>query len=99
MKPMTYVIVARWQARDGERDKIESILRELVQECRKEQGVRQFVAHRSFERPDEFLLYEQYESEQAFLDHQQTAHFKTLVLEQAAPRLAHRERLPFGILD
>jgi quinol monooxygenase YgiN len=96
---MTYVIVARWRARDGEHEKIESILHDLVQECRKEPGVRQFVAHRSLELPDEFLLYEQYESEQAFLDHQQTTHFKMLVLEQAVPRLAHRERLPFSVLD
>jgi quinol monooxygenase YgiN len=96
---MTYVIVARWQAREGERGKIESILHDLAQESRKEPGVRQFIAHRSHESPNDFLLYEQYENEQAFLDHQQTAHFKTLVLERAVPLLAHRERLPFAIID
>jgi quinol monooxygenase YgiN len=96
---MTYVIVARWQAREGEGEQIESILRDLVQESRREPGVKQFIAHRSHEKPNDFLLYEQYENEQAFLDHQQTAHFKTLVLERAVPLLAHRERLPFAILD
>jgi hypothetical protein len=39
------------------------------------------VAQRSNDDPYEFLLYEQYESEQAFRDHQQTPHFKRLVLE------------------
>jgi quinol monooxygenase YgiN len=95
---MAYVIIARWQARDGEREKIESILRELAPESRKEPGVRQFVAHRSHDNPNDFLLYEEYDSEQAFIDHQQTAHFKTLVLERAVPLLAHRERLPFAVL-
>ena len=76
---MPYVIVARWRPRDGERDRIEAILRELVSEVRKEPGNLQFVAQRSNDDPDEFLLYEQYESEQAFRDHQQTPHFKRLV--------------------
>jgi (4S)-4-hydroxy-5-phosphonooxypentane-2,3-dione isomerase len=78
------VIVARWRPRGGERDKIEAILRELVSEIRKEPGNLAFVAQRSNDDPYEFLLYEQYESEQAFRDHQQTPHFKRLVLERGA---------------
>jgi quinol monooxygenase YgiN len=35
---MPYVIVAPWRPRDGERDRIEAILRELVSEVRKEPG-------------------------------------------------------------
>jgi quinol monooxygenase YgiN len=99
MKTMTYVIVARWKAREGEGETIASILRDLVPECRREPGVRQFIAHRSHDNPNDFLIYEQYENEQAFIDHQQTVHFKTMVLERAVPLLAHRERLPFAILD
>ena len=37
---MTYVVVARWEVREGEREKVESILHDLVQECRKEPCVR-----------------------------------------------------------
>jgi quinol monooxygenase YgiN len=96
---MAYVIIARWRARDGEREKVESILHELVPHSCKEPGVIHFIAHRSHDNPDDFLLYEQYVNEQAFIDHQQTAHFKTLVLERAVPLLAHRERLPFAVLD
>jgi quinol monooxygenase YgiN len=66
---MPYVIVARWRPRDGERDRIEAILRELVSEVRKEPGNLAFVAQRSNDDPYEFLLYEQYEREQAFRDH------------------------------
>jgi quinol monooxygenase YgiN len=59
----------------------------------------QFIVNRSMDDPSEFLLYEQYASEQAFRDHQQTAHFKRLVLEQAVPLLARREREAFAVLD
>ena len=96
---MAYVIVARWRPREGERDKIEAILRELVREVRKEPGNLQFTAQRSNEDPAEFLLYEQYENEQAFRDHQQTPHFKRLVLEGAVPLLARRERQAFTIVE
>ena len=95
---MSYVIVARWRAREGEGEKVEAIVRELVPACRQEPGVLQFVSHRSLDNPNEFLLYEEYKGEQDFLDHQQTSHFKTLVVGSAIPLLEHRERLPFNIL-
>ena len=96
---MTYVIVARWHAREGEAKNVESILHDLVPASRKEPGVLQFIAHRSADNPNEFLLYEQCKNEQAFADHQQTEHFKKLVLGRAVPLLAHRERLPFNVLS
>ena len=96
---MTYVIIARWRPRDGERDKVEAILRELAKEVRTEPGNLQFVVNRSVDDPDDFLLYEQYASEQDFRDHQQTPHFKRLVLEQAVPLLARRERQAFAVLE
>lgn len=95
---MTYVIVARWRPVDGKTQEIERILNELVSATRAEPGVLQFVAHRALDDPNDFLLYEQYASEQAFRDHQKTAHFKLLVLERAVPLLAHRERRAFELL-
>jgi quinol monooxygenase YgiN len=96
---MSYVIIARWRARDGEREKIEAILRELAKEVRQEPGNLQFVVNRSMDDSHEFLLYEDYAGEQAFRDHQQTPHFKRLVLELALPLLAHRERQAFAVLE
>jgi quinol monooxygenase YgiN len=96
---MTYVIIARWRPREGEREKVEAILRELAKAVRTEPGNLQFIVNCSMDDPDDFLLYEQYASELAFRDHQQTAHFKRLVLEQAVPLLAHRERQAFAVLE
>ena len=96
---MTHVVVARWRPRDGQVDKIEAILRELARQIRREPGNLQFIVNRSRDDPNEFLLYEQYVSEQAFLDHRQTPHFKTLVLEQAVPLLERREIHAFSVFD
>jgi len=94
---MSYVMVARWRPRQGETGKIEAILRELAAAIRKEPGNREFTVLRGHDDADEFLLYEIYASEQAFRDHQQTEHFKRLVLGEAVPRLALRERRAYSV--
>ncbi|HEY6753489.1 MAG TPA: putative quinol monooxygenase [Pseudolabrys sp.] len=96
---MTHVIVARWRPREGQIEKIEEILRELAKEIRREPGNLQFIVNRSRDDPNEFLLYEQYVSEQAFLDHRQMPHFKTLVLERAVPLLERREIHAFSVFE
>jgi quinol monooxygenase YgiN len=96
---MTYVMVARWRARDGETETIESLLHELAAAVRQEPGNTQFTVHRSLTDANEFLLYEVYASEQAFLDHQATEHFKRIVLGQAVPLLDVRERKAYSFLD
>ncbi|HYC17417.1 MAG TPA: putative quinol monooxygenase [Pseudolabrys sp.] len=94
---MTHVIIARWRPRDGQVETIEAILRELTLKVRQEPGNLEFVVNRSHDDPNEFLLYEQYVDEQAYLDHQKTAHFKTLVLERAVPLLERRERHAYSV--
>jgi quinol monooxygenase YgiN len=96
---MSYVMVARWQPREGATEKIDAVLRELAKAIRKEPGNVQFTVHRSWNDPVEFLLYEVYSSEEAFREHQQTEHFKTLVLERAVPLLSVRERRAYSIVD
>jgi quinol monooxygenase YgiN len=96
---MSYVIVARWRPREGETEGIQSILVELAAAVRREPGNLQFTVHRGRDDANEFLLYEVYESEQAFRDHQQTEHFKRLVLEGAVPLLSVRERAAYVVVD
>jgi len=95
---MSYVVVARWRPREGETERIQSILVELAAAVRREQGNLQFTVHRGRDDPNEFLLYEVYESEQAFRDHQQTEHFKRLVLDGAVPFLSFRERAAYAVV-
>jgi len=95
---MTYVIVAYWRPRAGQTEKIESVLCELAAAARTEPGNLEFIVNRSNDDPSEFLLYEQYKDEQAFADHQQTPHFKKLVLEEALPLLERRERHAYSVI-
>ena len=57
-----------------------------------------FLVHRSLSNPAQFLFYELFDDEAAFMAHQQTEHFKSLVLEQGLPRLAKRERTQYALL-
>jgi quinol monooxygenase YgiN len=59
----------------------------------------QFTVLRGQDDADEILLYEVYLSEEAFRQHQQTEHFKTLVLDRAVPLLSVRERSAYSVVD
>ena len=96
---MSYCIIARWRVREGELAKVEAVLRQLAPAIRNEAGNEQFIVHRLADNPNEFLLYEIYASEQAFLDHRQTPHFLKLVQETAAPLLDLRVIEKFTVVD
>jgi quinol monooxygenase YgiN len=96
-KPVAYIMVARWRPREGETENIKSILSELAAAIRAEPGNLQFTVHRGRDDANDFLLYEVYASEEAFRDHQQTEHFKRLVLERAVPLLSLRERRAYSV--
>ena len=96
---MSYHIIARWRVREGELGKVEAVLRALAPAIRNEPGNEQFIVHRLAENPNEFVLYEAYASEQAFLEHRQTPHFIKLVQETAAPLLDVRTVEKFSLAD
>jgi quinol monooxygenase YgiN len=60
-----------------------------------EPGTLLFWPHRSPTNDHLFFLYELYTDEAAFGAHQQTEHFKTLILGQVLPKLARRDRVQF----
>jgi quinol monooxygenase YgiN len=96
---LSHIIVARWRAREGSAEIVESILHELARAARSEPGNLQFTVHRHASDRNEFLLYEVYTSKQAFDDHRATEHFKKLVLGGAVPLLASREINAYAIVD
>jgi quinol monooxygenase YgiN len=96
---MSYIVVARWRAKPGERAKVETLLRQLTEAVRSEPGNLGFVVHRLREDADEFLLYETYKDEAAFLAHREMTHFKNLVIAEAVPRLERREIQSYALLD
>jgi quinol monooxygenase YgiN len=91
-------VSAIWEAKPGEADAIANILAQLGTKARQEPSVHLFLVHRNISNPGQFLFYELFEDEAAFMAHQQTPHFKDLVLEQGLPRLSKRERTQYALL-
>lgn len=91
-------VSAIWEAKAGEEDAVAGILARLGEAARTEPGVKLFLVHRAVQNPGHFLFYELFEDEAAFAAHQQTAHFKSLVLEQGLPKLTRRERVQYSVL-
>lgn len=89
-------LAIRWEAKPGEADAAAELLRRMVAAVREEPGTLMFRPHRSTENDHQFFIYELFADEAAFAAHQQTPHFKSLIVEQALPKLATRERVPFA---
>ena len=86
------VVTALWEAKPGEVDALVDIIRKFLPQAQAEPGVLAFQIHQSLEDPAQFMFYEVFKDEAAFAEHGQAPHFKSLILEQAVPRLARRVR-------
>jgi quinol monooxygenase YgiN len=90
------LIVAQWEAKDGEADKVAGILDRFLPEAQREEGAMMFLISRAKDNPAQFLFYELFRDEVAFKAHQESAHFKTYIAGQALPLLAKRERMQYS---
>ena len=86
------IVTAFWEAKPDEVDAVQAIVRQFLPQAQREVGVKAFQIHQSTSEPHKFFFYEVFKDEAAFAEHGQAPHFKTLILEQALPRLAKRER-------
>jgi quinol monooxygenase YgiN len=87
------IITAFWEAKPAEVDALVGIIKKFLPQAQAEPGVLAFQIHQSLDDPTKFFFYEVFKDEAAFAAHGQAPHFKTLILEQAVPRLAKRERM------
>jgi quinol monooxygenase YgiN len=86
------VVTAFWDAKPEEVDALLGIIKEFLPQAQREPGVKAFQIHQSLTEPTKFFFYEVFKDEAAFAEHQQSEHFKTLIVGQAVPKLARRER-------
>ena len=92
------LIVAQWEAKEGEADHVASILDRFLPEAQREDGAKLFLISRGKDNPAQFLFYELFRDAAAFKAHQESAHFKTYIVGQALPLLAKRERAQYALL-
>ncbi|SDS93303.1 putative quinol monooxygenase [Bradyrhizobium canariense] len=92
------LVVAQWEAKEGEADKVAGILDRFLPEAQREPGAKLFLIGRSKDKPAQFLFYELFADEAAFKAHQESAHFKNFIAGEALPLLAKRERAQYVLL-
>jgi quinol monooxygenase YgiN len=92
------VVTAFWQVNPGEEGAIAGLLKQFLPEAQREPGVKEFWIHQNTAKPNEFFFYEVFAGEAAFAEHQQTRHFKDIIVTQAIPKLAKRERAQFRFI-
>ena len=84
-----------WEVRDGEAAAAADIIARFAPQARSEPGLELLMVNQCSSNPLRFLFYEVFKNAAAFEAHQQTPHFKDLILEQAVPRLTRRERVQY----
>jgi quinol monooxygenase YgiN len=83
-------LIVHYQAKPGTGDEVAALLARHTAATRAEPGNLDFVALRGTEDPDSFVLYERYESADAFKAHQASPHFEGIAVAQIRPLLAER---------
>ncbi|MDO8977047.1 putative quinol monooxygenase [Reyranella sp.] len=86
------IVTAFWEARPSEADAVAAIVCEYLPQAQREPWVLAFQIHRSIAEPGRFFFYEVFRDEAGFASHQETPHFKALIVGQALPKLTKRER-------
>jgi quinol monooxygenase YgiN len=84
-----------WEVSDGNVDAAADIIARFAPEARKEPGLELLMVNRCTANPSQFLFYEVFTDAAAFEAHQETPHFKTLILKDALPLLSNRERIAY----
>jgi quinol monooxygenase YgiN len=89
-----FVVAIQIVAKAGEEDIVADGLIALIKPTMAEPGVKLFLPYRSPTDPTTLFIFELYENEAAWAEHQKTAHFKEFV-DTMLPRIARRERIPY----
>ncbi len=92
------IVTAFWEVNSGEEGAVAELLKDFLPQARREPGVKAFQIHQNVAKQREFFFYEVFAGEAAFADHQQTDHFKKIIVGQAMPKLAKRERSQFRFI-
>jgi quinol monooxygenase YgiN len=83
-------LIVRYQAMAGKGDEVAALLAQHAAATRAEPGCRDFMALRVTADPDSFVLYERYESRDAFEAHAASPHYEGIAVARIRPLLSHR---------
>ena len=72
------LVVAQWEAKEGQADEVAEILNRFLPEAQREPGAKLFLIARAKENPAQFLFYELFRDEAAFKAHSGKRAFQDL---------------------
>jgi quinol monooxygenase YgiN len=87
-----------WKVREGQTEEAAAIIARFAPEARKEMGLELLMVNQSAADPSVFLFYEVFTDAAAFAAHQETPHFRTMILEEALPLLSERARVEYVVV-
>jgi quinol monooxygenase YgiN len=82
---MSFVLVVRMTAREGNEDEAVATMRALAEATRQEPGCELYIPTQDPESPRNFLFYEQYVDKAALEAHGASDHFQQLALGKLFP--------------
>jgi quinol monooxygenase YgiN len=92
---MSYVLIVRMKAQEGNEDRAAQLMAELARATREESGCEAYVPCRETEDTRSFAIFERYRDQAAFEEHGQTEHFQRIAVGELWPLLESRERVFF----
>ncbi|QUH01120.1 antibiotic biosynthesis monooxygenase [Saccharopolyspora erythraea] len=87
---MSFVVVARYVTKPGERARVLELLEPMVPASLAEPGCRRYGVHAGTDE-DIVALVEEYDTEDDFARHCETEHFKRIVVGEVIPLLLERQ--------
>jgi len=92
------LVVAQWEAKEGQADKVAEILQRFLPEAQSDPGTKLFLIGRGKENPAQFLFYELFRDEAAFKAHSGQRVFQDLHRGPSSALLAKRERSQYALI-
>ncbi len=92
---MSYVLIVRMKAQEGNEDRAAQLMAELARATREEAGCEAYVPCRENEDTRSFAIFECYNDQAAFEEHGRTEHFQRIAVGELWPLLESRERVFF----
>ncbi|MFF8819015.1 putative quinol monooxygenase [Leucobacter sp. NPDC015123] len=86
-----FTVIARYSASPETADEVAALLPQLAAGSRTEPGNISYTITRDLERPEEFVIVEEYASAADFAAHRETEHFTQIGLGTIIPLLVERK--------
>ena len=82
---------AKWQVKEGQLDRVLTLLAEVAKKSIEEKGNLFYKVHQSNTDANTLILFEGYTDEDAVQEHRNSGYFQQLVIGQIVPNLVNRE--------